>query len=94
MIDLTRLNGNRLLINCDLIKFAEASPDTTLALITGEKMIVRESCDEVAARIVAYRAGVLRNAWPDAATVVCALATRPPLAHERSASARPHSWLE
>jgi flagellar protein FlbD len=66
MIDLTRLNGRRIVINCDLIKFAEAAPDTTLALVTGEKLIVRESCDEVVALILAYRAAVLSTAWPEA----------------------------
>jgi flagellar protein FlbD len=32
MIELTRLNGSRLAINCDLIKYAEAAPDTVLTL--------------------------------------------------------------
>ena len=42
MIELTRLNGNPMLLNSDLIKTAEASPDTMLTLINGEKLIVRE----------------------------------------------------
>ncbi len=66
MIDLTRLNGHRLVINCDLIKYAEAAPDTTLSLVTGEKLIVLETCDQVIERILAFRAGVLAQAWPDA----------------------------
>jgi flagellar protein FlbD len=72
MIDLTRLNGHRLVINCDLIKYAEAVPDTTLSLVTGEKLIVLESCDEVTARILAYRASILSEAWPDAASALSA----------------------
>jgi hypothetical protein len=40
MIELTRLNGSPLAINCDLIKYAEAAPDTVLTLITGEKLVV------------------------------------------------------
>jgi flagellar protein FlbD len=67
MIDLTRLNGNRFVVNCDLIKFAEAAPDTTITLITGEKLIVRDSCDDLIARVIAYRSEVLRAAWPEAA---------------------------
>ena len=67
MIDLTRLNGHRLVLNCDLIKYAEATPDTTLTLVTGEKLIVSESPEILTARIAAYRAGVLAQAWPDAA---------------------------
>ena len=42
MIELTRLNGNPMVLNSDLIKTAEASPDTMLTLINGEKLIVRE----------------------------------------------------
>ena len=62
MIDLTRLNGHRLVLNCDLIKFAEAAPDTTITLITGEKLIVRESCDELMERTSAWRSQVLSGA--------------------------------
>lgn len=70
MIDLTRLNGNRLLVNCDLIKHAEAAPDTVLTLVTGEKLVVLESCDEVALRTLDYRARVLKAAWPEAAAML------------------------
>jgi flagellar protein FlbD len=59
MIEVTRLNGNPMVLNSDLIKTAEASPDTMLTLINGEKLIVRESCDEVMERVVAYRARLL-----------------------------------
>jgi len=59
MIELTRLNGSIMLLNSDLIKTAEASPDTMLTLINGEKLIVREEPAEVAERILAYRARLL-----------------------------------
>jgi flagellar protein FlbD len=59
MIELTRLNGNPMVLNSDLIKTAESSPDTMLTLINGEKIIVRESCEEVIERILAYRARLL-----------------------------------
>lgn len=61
MIELTRLNGSPLMVNSDLIKTAEASPDTMLTLITGEKLIVRETCPEVMERIVTYRAHLLSD---------------------------------
>ncbi len=44
MIHLTRLNGNPLVVNSDLIKYAESSPDTMLTLVNGEKIVVLESC--------------------------------------------------
>ena len=59
MIELTRLNGKPMVLNSDLIKTAEASPDTMLTLINGEKLIVRETCDEVTERVLAYRARLL-----------------------------------
>lgn len=72
MIELTRLNGSRLDVNCDLIKYAEASPDTVLTLVTGEKLVVLEPCDEVTRRTLLYRASVLREAWPEAAPTLAA----------------------
>jgi len=59
MIELTRLNGNPMLVNSDLIKTAESSPDTMLTLINGEKLIVRENCEEVLDRVLAYRSRLL-----------------------------------
>lgn len=66
MIELTRLNGSPLSVNCDLIRYAEATPDTTLTLVTGEKLVVRETREEVSSRALQYRAEVLRSAWPTA----------------------------
>ena len=59
MIELTRLNGNPILLNSDLIKTAEASPDTMLTLTNGEKLIVREALGEVLDRVLAYRTTLL-----------------------------------
>jgi len=59
MIELTRLNGNTMVVNSDLIKTAEASPDTMLTLINGEKLIVREGIDEIVERVLVYRARLL-----------------------------------
>jgi len=59
MIEVTRLNGSPMVINSDLIKTAEASPDTMLTLINGEKLIVREQLAEVVERVMAYRARLL-----------------------------------
>jgi flagellar protein FlbD len=47
MIELTRLNGRPMVVNSDLIKTVEASPDTMLTLINGEKLIVHEEIGDV-----------------------------------------------
>ena len=59
MIELTKLNGTPIVLNSDLIKTAEASPDTMLTLINGEKLIVREPCAEVTEKVLEYRARLL-----------------------------------
>lgn len=66
MIQLTRLNNQPLTVNSDLIKFVEQSPDTLITLITGEKIVVRESAGEVVARLIEFRRSVLQDlpfAW-------------------------------
>lgn len=77
MIEVTRLNGTPIVLNSDLIKTAEESPDTMITLISGEKIIVRETCSEVTERVLAYRGRLL-----------AAVAQRGPrgLALERAAS--------
>jgi len=62
MIHLTRLNGNPLVVNSELIKYAESSPDTMLTLVNGEKIVVLESCEDVVNRTIAYRARVFGEA--------------------------------
>lgn len=62
MIELTRLNGNLLAVNSDLIQFAESAPDTVLTMVTGEKLIVTESLAEIADRMVRYRAQTIAEA--------------------------------
>ncbi|WP_348270018.1 flagellar FlbD family protein [Edaphobacter paludis] len=72
MIELTRLNGSRLIVNCDLIKYAESAPDTVLTLITGEKLVVLEPSIEISRRTLDYRARILAAAWPEAAASLSA----------------------
>ncbi|HEX4286280.1 MAG TPA: flagellar FlbD family protein [Terracidiphilus sp.] len=61
MIQLTKLNGTTMVLNSDLIKTAEASPDTMLTLINGEKLIVREPISEIVEAILVYRARLLAS---------------------------------
>jgi uncharacterized protein YlzI (FlbEa/FlbD family) len=61
MIRLTRLNNQALTVNSDLIKFVEQSPDTLITLVTGEKLVVRESAEEVLARLITFRRSVLQG---------------------------------
>ena len=55
MIELTKLNDKKVIINCDLIEYVEASPDTTITLTTGNRFVVRESVDELVNRVINFR---------------------------------------
>jgi uncharacterized protein YlzI (FlbEa/FlbD family) len=59
MIQLTRLNNHPLTVNSDLIKFVEQAPDTVLTLVTGEKVVVLESSEQVLEKIVEFRRLIL-----------------------------------
>ncbi len=61
MIQLTRLNNHPLVVNSDLIKFVEQAPDTVITLLSGEKIVVRESAQEVLERVVQFRRSVLQG---------------------------------
>lgn len=55
MIRVSRLNGKEFVINAELIETIDESPDTVITLVQGHKYVVRESFDEVIARIINYR---------------------------------------
>jgi flagellar protein FlbD len=63
MIHLTRLNGQRIVINPEVIESLEATPDTLISLSSGQKLAVLESVDEVEEKFVRYQR---RKLWrPD-----------------------------
>ena len=55
MIKVTRLNDSLLVLNADLIEFVESSPDTIVSLTTGKKIMVKESVDDIIARVAAFK---------------------------------------
>ena len=61
MIQLTRLNNHPLAVNSDLIKFVEQAPDTVITLVNGEKIVVRESAQDVLERVAQFRRSVLQG---------------------------------
>jgi flagellar protein FlbD len=64
MIHLTRLNKQPLMVNSDLIKYVESSPDTLLTLMGGDKIVVRETPEDVLKRVIAFRRQVLEGLVP------------------------------
>ena len=55
MIEVTKINGVKVLVNPDLIELVEETPDTVLTLTTGRKIIVKESRQERKNLVILYR---------------------------------------
>jgi flagellar protein FlbD len=55
VIQLTRLNGQPIMVNADLIESVETTPDTVITLVSGNKLIVRDSMDTIQQRIVEFK---------------------------------------
>jgi len=54
VILVTRLNGQRFVLNADLIKVVEQRPDTIITLINGDHLVVKEEMTEVIERVIEY----------------------------------------
>lgn len=59
MIRLTRLNQSPLVLNSDLIEHVELTPDTVISLTTGQKMMVRETPDQIIDKVIEFRRALL-----------------------------------
>ncbi|TVQ27642.1 MAG: flagellar protein FlbD [Spirochaetaceae bacterium] len=55
MISVTRLDGREYLVNPHQIESIEVNPDTTLIMVSGKRLVVREECRTIVDEIVAYR---------------------------------------
>ncbi|QMU99079.1 flagellar protein FlbD [Borrelia sp. A-FGy1] len=58
MIYVTKLNGDGYYLNPCHIESIEANPDTTILLMNGKKLVVKENVEEVIYRIKMYRRDV------------------------------------
>ena len=61
MIELTRLNGTKILVNEQLIEVVEETPDTVISLLTGKKIIVKESRQDVKNLVKSYRKDIFAH---------------------------------
>jgi len=55
MIEVTRINGTKILINPHMLELVEETPDTVLTLNTGRKIIVKESRQDIKNLVKSYR---------------------------------------
>jgi len=64
MIRLTRINHVPLVLNADLIEHVEITPDTVIAMTSGQKFMVRESADEVIQKVIEFRRAIANRLEP------------------------------
>ena len=55
MIEVTRLNDKKFMLNSDLIEQVEEVPDTSITLTTGKHFIVKETPLEIKKMIIEYK---------------------------------------
>jgi len=60
VIQLTRLNGKPFVLNAELIRSVEAASeqDTTVTMIDGDRLAVREPVEEVVRRAIEYQRSI------------------------------------
>jgi len=55
MIEVTRLDGSTYYVNPHQIEYIESNPDTTLVMLSGKRLVVLESYEQIRERILSYR---------------------------------------
>lgn len=59
MIEVTKINGTKILINADIIEMVEETPDTVISFTTGRKLIVKESRQDVKSLVKSYKRDIM-----------------------------------
>ncbi len=55
MVEVTKMNGQKILINPNFIEVIEETPDTVISFSTGRKIIVKESRQDLKNLVKSYR---------------------------------------
>ncbi len=55
MIEVTKLDGKVYYLNPHQIEYVERNPDTTIIMLSGKHLVVKEDFETLFKRIVAYR---------------------------------------
>ncbi len=61
MIAVKKINGEEIIVNCELIETIEFSPHAVMTLTTGEKLIVDETRDDLLRKIIEYKRSIHRR---------------------------------
>ena len=61
MILVKKINGDEIVVNCDLIQTIEFTPHAVLSLTTGEKIIADETRNDILQKIIEYKRAILQR---------------------------------
>lgn len=61
MIEVTRFDNRKVLINIDLVERVEECPETIVTFINGKQMIIRESKEEISAKAIEMKQTIFRG---------------------------------
>lgn len=64
MIEVTKLNGIKVTVNAELIESIEETPDTVISFVTGKKIIVKESRQEIKNLVILYKRDFMTTSLP------------------------------
>ncbi|HKP98046.1 MAG TPA: flagellar FlbD family protein [Fibrobacteria bacterium] len=64
MIEVTKLNGESIIVNADHIESVEAQPDTALVLDNGKRIVIRNEVADVVRKVIEYQRAIRMAAGP------------------------------
>ncbi len=64
MIEVTKLNGENIIVNADHIESVEAQPDTALVLTNGKRIVIRDQIPEIVRKVIEYQRSIRTATGP------------------------------
>ncbi len=61
MIEITLMDGHKVIVNADLIEMIETKPDTILRLTTGKKLMVKDKPADIINKVIHYKRSIFRD---------------------------------
>ena len=61
MIRLTRFDGTCIVVNSDIILYVESTPDTIVTLMNKDKLMVKETVDDVIEAVIEFKRKIYRG---------------------------------
>ena len=61
MIVVKKINGQEIVVNCELIETMEFTSHAVLSLTTGEKLVVDETRENILKKVIEYKRAILQR---------------------------------